>query len=88
METQNILYNHSHEIPEGLYIQLMNSLKNDFYNHKNNQIKYIIIDQDIELINNLYLNLNKFQKFFKILLIISINLSIYCFYKMFKIINK
>ena len=88
METQNILYNHSHEIPEGLYLQLMNSLKNDFYNHKNKQIKYIIIDTDIELINNLYLNLKRLQKFSNIILIISTNLFIYCFYKIFIIINK
>ena len=74
METQALLYSRSGEIPEGLYIDLMNTLKIDFDNDKAKKYtNIIIVKEDIELIK-------KYIHFFKICeIIIKVFLSIYIF---------
>ena len=42
METQNYLFSNSKEIPEGLYIELMNKLKIDFESTKKEKSVLII----------------------------------------------
>lgn len=42
METQNFLFSNSKEIPEGIYIQLMNKLKIDFESSKSEKSVLII----------------------------------------------
>ena len=42
METQNCLYSNSKEIPEGLYIELMNKLKIDFESTKKEKSVLVI----------------------------------------------
>jgi len=46
METQNLLHERSSEIPEGLYIDLMNKLKTDFDQIKN-KVTIIVINRSI-----------------------------------------
>ena len=46
METQNLLYQSSGEIPEGLYINLMNKLKIDFDANKT-KVNIIVINRSI-----------------------------------------
>ena len=45
METQSVLHARSDEIPEGLYLELMNKLKIDFTNEKKHTI--IVINKNI-----------------------------------------
>jgi hypothetical protein len=46
METQNLLHERSADIPEGLYLELMNKLKKDFDNNKKT-VNFIIINKSI-----------------------------------------
>ena len=46
METQNLLHERSAEVPEGLYIELMNKLKKDFDNAKK-EVKIVVINRTI-----------------------------------------
>ena len=64
METQNLLHSRSAEIPEGLYLELMNKLKLDFDN-PTVKTKYVVVDRRIprtvamnksELIDSLIIN--------------------------------
>ena len=50
METQNCLYSNSKEIPEGLYIELMNKLKIDFeqkQQSEGNKTKVVVLNRSI-----------------------------------------
>jgi hypothetical protein len=45
MNTQNLLHERSADIPEGLYIDLMNRLKIDFESEKTKETKVIVINR-------------------------------------------
>ena len=47
MNTQNILHDRSSEIPEGLYLELMNKLKIDFDQAQSNNTKILIINKSV-----------------------------------------
>ena len=58
METQSVLFSHSSELPEGLYLELMNKLKIDFENKKtciiviNKSIAKTVLSSKKELVEN------------------------------------
>ena len=47
MNTQNLLHDRSSEIPEGLYIELMNKLKIDFDQNQQTKTKILIINKSL-----------------------------------------
>jgi len=82
METQNLLYSRSAEIPEGLYIQLMNTLKIDFETSKKQQkIKYVFVDHDIYATRYNYI-----MKILYLITFIFLQFSVLCFYHIFQIV--
>ena len=54
-ETQSFLFEHSAELPEGLYIELMNKLKIDFDKKETEQPKLsvVVIDRNIPRLSSL-----------------------------------
>jgi len=87
METQNVLFRRSSEIPEGLYLELMNSLKIDFENNQR-PIKVIIVDEDTQILVKLFRLCKRFQLTIIIIFMISLNTSIYCFLNIITLIYK
>ena len=82
METQNLLHSRSNEIPEGLYIELMNKLKIDFENRPK---QIIILDEDIEIFKKYVSFFNNNEKNIKLYFLLSINSFCFLFLFLFLI---
>jgi hypothetical protein len=88
METQALLYARSAEIPEGLYLELMNKLKLDFDNKP--KVRIVLID-DNEMAKMYLDNCKKIKAIKKLLTLagfIFLNISIHCFYQVYLLIKK